>query len=107
MSEIEDARSNMARESARPIFGERLIQPRSMSLRMHPKDSICDAASAHLPNVEAFFSPRIAERPGSPEIPVILGYKNMVTFDLVCRAGHWGRGPVAGRSCPSEFPDGA
>ena len=33
MSEIEDARSNMTRESASPIFGERLIQPRSMSLR--------------------------------------------------------------------------
>ena len=40
--------------------------------------------------------PRIAERPGSNEIPVMLGYKNMVTFDLVCRASHWGRGPVAG-----------
>jgi acetylornithine deacetylase/succinyl-diaminopimelate desuccinylase-like protein len=59
-------------------------------------DAICDAASIESRNVEAFFSPRMAERLDSNEIPVVLGYKNMVTFDLVCRADHWGRGPVGG-----------
>lgn len=59
-------------------------------------DAICEAASIESRNVEAFFSPRMAERLDSNEIPVVLGYKNMVTFDLVCRAGHWGRGPVGG-----------
>jgi acetylornithine deacetylase/succinyl-diaminopimelate desuccinylase-like protein len=59
-------------------------------------DAICTAASIESRDVEAFFSPRMAERLDSNEIPVVLGYKNMVTFDLVCRADRWGRGPVGG-----------
>jgi acetylornithine deacetylase/succinyl-diaminopimelate desuccinylase-like protein len=59
-------------------------------------DAICDAASAYLPAVDAFLSPRSGESPSSNEISVVLGYKNMVTFDLVCRASQWGRGPVGG-----------
>jgi acetylornithine deacetylase/succinyl-diaminopimelate desuccinylase-like protein len=59
-------------------------------------DAICEAASIESRGVEAFFSPRMAERLGSNEIPVVLGYKNMVTFDLICHAGRWGRGPAGG-----------
>ena len=59
-------------------------------------DEICDAAAGRLRSVDAFLSPRIAESPSNREIAVVLGYKNMVTFDLVCDAREWGRGPAAG-----------
>jgi acetylornithine deacetylase/succinyl-diaminopimelate desuccinylase-like protein len=57
---------------------------------------ICDDAAAYLSSVSAFLSPRMSEERGSREIPVSLGYKNMVTFDLECRAQDWGRGPRGG-----------
>jgi acetylornithine deacetylase/succinyl-diaminopimelate desuccinylase-like protein len=59
-------------------------------------EEICTAAGARLDEVDAFLSPRMAERQGGPEVPVVLGYKNMVTFDLVCNARSWGRGPTGG-----------
>ncbi len=59
--------------------------------------AICADASRHLGSVEALLSPRIAEIPGRKDVSVVLGYKNMVTFDLECRAADWGRGPSGGR----------
>jgi acetylornithine deacetylase/succinyl-diaminopimelate desuccinylase-like protein len=59
-------------------------------------ERICEAAGRYLERIDAFFSPRISEGRGSREIAVVLGYKNMVTFDLVCDARRWGRGPSRG-----------
>jgi acetylornithine deacetylase/succinyl-diaminopimelate desuccinylase-like protein len=59
-------------------------------------DAICEAASEHLGKVETFLSPRNGESVGGSNISVVLGHKNMVTFDLVCSAQHWGRGPEGG-----------
>jgi acetylornithine deacetylase/succinyl-diaminopimelate desuccinylase-like protein len=58
---------------------------------------IVAAASHRLGSVSAMLSPRASEALGSPEVPVVLGYKNMVTFELACRAPDWGRGPAGGR----------
>jgi acetylornithine deacetylase/succinyl-diaminopimelate desuccinylase-like protein len=57
---------------------------------------ICEDASGHLDSVNAFLSPRISENLASREIPVTLGYKNMVTFDVECRGSTWGHGPAHG-----------
>jgi acetylornithine deacetylase/succinyl-diaminopimelate desuccinylase-like protein len=59
-------------------------------------DEICSAVADRLPAVDAFLSPRFAESATSRDIAVVLGYKNMVTFDLVCDAHDWGRGPAGG-----------
>jgi acetylornithine deacetylase/succinyl-diaminopimelate desuccinylase-like protein len=57
---------------------------------------ICDDSAKYLNAVSAFLSPRVSETATNRDVPIVLGYKNMVTFDLECRASAWGRGPVQG-----------
>ena len=58
--------------------------------------AIVDAAGDYVDRIDAFLSPRASERVGSPLVTVNLGFKNMVTFDLVCDGESLGGGPTNG-----------
>jgi acetylornithine deacetylase/succinyl-diaminopimelate desuccinylase-like protein len=57
---------------------------------------IVEAAGKYVDQVGALVSPRAGERTDSPEVSLVLGYKNMVTFDLECDGASLGRGPEGG-----------
>jgi acetylornithine deacetylase/succinyl-diaminopimelate desuccinylase-like protein len=57
---------------------------------------IADAAGEHVERVEALVSPRAGESLDGSEVSLVLGYKNMVTFDLECDGASLGRGPESG-----------
>ncbi len=57
---------------------------------------IIEAAGEYVDQVDAVVSPRAGEGLDTQEIALVLGYKNMVTFDLECDGASLGRGPKNG-----------
>jgi acetylornithine deacetylase/succinyl-diaminopimelate desuccinylase-like protein len=57
---------------------------------------IVEAAGKYVDQIDALVSPRAGERTDNAEVALVLGYKNMVTFDLECDGASLGRGPEGG-----------